>query len=192
MYNLLEKEPDRINALEVRFSGDPAAIVPAIRDEIRQVHPRLLLAVTTMRRHIDDSIAKERMVAATSTFFSVLGLLLASIGVFGVASYAVTQRTNELGIRLALGASRGSVILESLRGTLVMFIVGLAGGIVAAVAAVRMTSALISDLLFGLRATDAANVVAAVALLILVTVLACVLPARRATRIDPLAAIRCE
>jgi len=192
MYNLLEKEPDRINALEVRFSGDPAAVVPAIREEIRQVHPRLLLSVTTMRRHIDDSIAKERMVAATSTFFSVLGLLLASIGVFGVASYAVTRRTNELGIRLALGASRGSVILESLRGTLVMFLVGLAGGIVAAVAAVRMTSALISDLLFGLRATDAANVVAAVALLILVTVLACLLPARRATRIDPLAAIRCE
>jgi hypothetical protein len=105
--------------------------------------------------------------------------------------YAVRMLT-ELGIRMALGAGRGSVIRESLRDTMLVFGAGLAAGIVAAVAAVRLTASFISDLLFGLTAADAANVVGAIFVMVVVAVAACILPARRATRIDPLAAIRHE
>ena len=132
------------------------------------------------------------MVAATSAFFSLLGLLLASIGIFGVASYTVAQRTTELGIRMALGAGRWSVIRESLRDTMLVFGVGLVAGIVAAIAAVRLTASFIADLLFGLTATDAANLVGPVLVMIAVALAACILPAHRATRIDPLTAIRHE
>ena len=130
--------------------------------------------------------------AATSAVFGLLGLMLVLIGLFGVASYTVAQRTNELGIRMALGADRRSVIRESLRDTIIVFCAGLAAGIIVAIAAVRVTASFISDLLFGLTATDAANMVGAVLLMVAVAPAACIVPARRATRIDPLAAIRHE
>ena len=164
----------------------------AIREEVQRVNPRLLVDIRTMRQEIDRNIAKERMVAATSAFFSLLGLLLASIGIFGVASYTVAQRTSELGIRMALGAGRWSVIRESLRDTMLVFGAGLAAGIIAAIAAVRLTASFISDLLFGLTAADAANIVVAVLVMVVVALAACILPARRATRIDVLTAIRHE
>ena len=130
--------------------------------------------------------------AALSAFFSVLGLLLASIGIFGVASYTVAQRTKELAIRRALGADRWSVIRESLRETMVVFGLGLAAGTLAAVAAARFTASVIADLLFGLTAMDAANIALAVAVMVMVALAACVLPAHRATTIDPLAGLREE
>jgi ABC-type antimicrobial peptide transport system permease subunit len=156
------------------------------------VNPRLLVGISTMRQEIDRSIAKERMVAATSAFFSLLGLLLSSIGIFGVASYTVAQRTNELGIRMALGAGRWSVIRESLRETMQVFGAGLAAGIIATIVTVRLTASFISDLLFGLTAADAANIVGAVLVMVVVALAACILPARRATRVDPLVALRYE
>ena len=192
MYVMARREPDRFDALEVRTSGDAEAIARAVREEVRRVNPRLLIDVRTMRRHMNESVVKERMVAAASAFFSLLGLLLASIGVFGVASYTVAQRTNELGIRMALGASQWSVIRESLRETMIVFGAGLVAGIVAAIAAVRLTSTFVSDLLFGLTATDTTNMIGAVLLMVVVALAACILPARRATRIDPLTAIREE
>src|SRR6266542_1803365 len=192
MYVMARQEPDRFDALEVRTSGDAEVIARAVREEVRRVNPRLLIDVRTMRRHMNESVVKERMVAAASAFFSLLGLLLASIGVFGVASYTVAQRTNELGIRMALGASQWSVIRESLRETMIVFGAGLVAGIVAAIAAVRLTSTFVSDLLFGLTATDITNMIGAVLLMVVVALAACILPARRATRIDPLTAIREE
>jgi ABC-type antimicrobial peptide transport system permease subunit len=122
----------------------------------------------------------------------VLGLLLAMIGIFGVASYTVAQRTNELGIRMALGAGRGRVVIESLRETMVVFAAGLAVGVVAAVLAVRVAASMISELLFGLTPTDGLTIAGAGLAMVAVAALACVLPARHATRIDPLAAIRHE
>jgi ABC-type antimicrobial peptide transport system permease subunit len=192
MYLMLPKEPDRINALEVRSVGDPEDVAQAVQDEIRRVNPRLLIGARTMRQEIERNISKERMVAATSGFFSLLGLLLASIGIFGVASSAVAQRTNEIGIRMALGAGRWAVIRESLRDAILVFGAGLAAGIMAAIAAVQLTATLVSDLLFGLTATSAVNIAAAVLVMIGVALAACILPARRATRIDPLQAIRHE
>jgi predicted permease len=192
MFEKMRKEPDRVSTLLVRISGDPKAIAPAIRQAVQGVHPRLLLGVRTMQEDINRDIARERMVAAVSAFFSGLGLLLASIGIFGVASYTVAQRTKELAIRRALGAGRWSVIRESLRETTTVFAVGLLAGTAAAIGLVRLMASAIADLLFGLTATSAANIAAAVTLMIAVALTACVLPAHRATRIDPLAGIREE
>ena len=164
----------------------------AIREAIQRINPKLLVGIRTMHEDIERDIAKERMVAALSAFFSFLGLLLASIGIFGVASYAVAQRTKELAIRRALGADRWSVIRESLRETMVVFGLGLALGTLAAIAAVRVTASLIADLLFGLTATDAGNIAAAVTVMVTLALAACVLPAHRATTIDPLAGLRDE
>jgi predicted permease len=192
MYEVSRREPDRINALEVRVAGDPAAIAPAIRRAIQDVNPRLFVGIRTFGDDIDRDIAKERMVATISAFFSALGLTLAAIGIFGVASSTVAHRAKELGIRRALGAGQWSVIRESLRETLVVFGLGLAAGAIAAFVAVRLTSGLIADLLFGLTATDAANIAAALAVMAGAALLACLLPALRATRIDPLTSIREE
>jgi len=192
MYFMAPREPDRIGALEVRTAADAAAIARAVREEVQRVNPRLLVDVRTMRQQIDRNIAKERLVAATSAFFSLLALLLVSIGIFGVASFTVAQRTSELGIRTALGASRWSVIRESLRDTMQVFGTGLAAGIIATMVAVRLTASFISDLLFGLTAGDAANILAAVLVMVAAALAACILPARRATRIDVLTAIRNE
>jgi ABC-type antimicrobial peptide transport system permease subunit len=145
-----------------------------------------------MQNEMDRSIARERMVAAISAFFSTLGLVLACVGLFGVASYAVAQRTNELGIRIALGAGRWDVICESLRDTLLVFGAGLIAGVLSAIAGVRLAAAAISDLLFGLTATDSLNIAIAVSVMIAVAILACVVPARRAATVDPLVAIRYE
>jgi ABC-type antimicrobial peptide transport system permease subunit len=189
MYLMASRE---VSALQVRTAGDADAVARAIGQEIRRVNPRMLLDIRTMRQAIDRSIEKERLVAATSAVFGLLVLLLVSIGIFGVTSYTVAQRTNELGIRMALGAGRGSVIHESLRDTMLVLGAGLAAGIAAAVVAVRPASSFIADLLFGLTATDMANIAGAVLLMLAVALAACILPAHRATRIDPLSAIRHE
>lgn len=192
MYFLAKKDLDRVNALEVRTAGDAAAIAASIRAEIRRLNPRLFIGVRTMRHQIEESIATERMAAGVSAFFSLLGLLLASIGIFGVASHTVAQRTNELGIRMALGADRWSLIRESLRDTMLVSAAGLGVGIIAAVVTVQILSGFISELLFGLTPTDAMNIAASVLVIVVVALSACILPARRATRIDPLIAIRHE
>jgi predicted permease len=192
MYWMAAAEPDRFNALEVRTAGDVASVAAAVRDAIVGVNPRLLIDIRTMERQIDYTLAQERMVAATSAFFGLLGLLLASIGIFGVAAATVSQKTTELGIRMALGADRWSIVRESLRDTMLVFAAGLFAGLILAIAAVRLTSRFIAELLFGLSATDAVSIVAAVLVLIAVALIACILPAHRATRIDPLTAIRCE
>jgi predicted permease len=192
MYFTSRNDADRIGALLLRTTGDPTPIVSAVRAETQRINPRLVVDARTMREEIDRNLARERMVAATSAFFSMLGLLLASVGVFGVGSYSVTQRTNELGIRMALGAGRWSVIRAALRDTLTVFGVGLVAGIAGAILLLRVTAAAVAELLFGLTATDAANVIAAILLVTAVVLLGCVLPARRATSIDPLLAIRHE
>ena len=192
MYETTKAGMDRLNALEVRTSVDAATVVPAIRQAIQAINPRLFVGIRTFQDEIEQDIARERMVAAISAFFSGLGLLLASVGIFGVASYTVTQRTKELGIRRALGANSWSVIREALRETSVVFAFGLVAGTAVAFVLVRYTASLISDLLFGLTATDARNIGLAVLVMLVVAMVACTLPASRATRIDPLRTIREE
>jgi predicted permease len=190
MYFMTAADPDRFNALEVRASGDVDLVARAVQAEISRIDPRLLIGARTMQQEIHRTLSKERLVAATSAGFSLLGLVLSSVGIFGVAASAVAQRTTELGIRMALGAGRWAVIREALRETLWIFGGGLAAGVVAAIVIVRLTAALVGDLLFGLSATDTATVAGAGLLMLLVAAAACLLPARRAVSIDPLAAIR--
>jgi ABC-type antimicrobial peptide transport system permease subunit len=146
--------------------------------------------MTTLGEVSARSIAKERMVATISGFFSALGLVLADIGIFGIASSAVAQRMKELGIRRALGAGQWVLVRESLRETLIVFGLGLSAGALVALVAVRLTSSLVADLLFGLTATDTANLLAALGVIVVVALAACTLPALRAARIDPLLCIR--
>jgi predicted permease len=190
MYFMAPPDPDRFNALEVRTAGNADVVAQAVQAEIRDINPRLLIGVRTMRQEIARSVARERLVATTSTAFSLLGALLASIGIFGVAAATVAQRTTELGIRMALGADRWTVVREALRETLQVFAAGLAAGLVLAAIAVRLTATLVGDLLFGVDATDTATVAGAALVMLLVAAAACLLPARRAVSIDPLAAIR--
>jgi macrolide transport system ATP-binding/permease protein len=121
-----------------------------------------------------------------------LALLLACIGLYGLLAFSVVQRTGEVGIRMALGASRGEVLWMMLREALVLALTGLAIGLPMAVAAGRIASSKVSGLLFGLNATDPATVAAAATLLVLVSGIAAYLPARRASRIDPMVALRNE
>jgi predicted permease len=189
---LLQGETDRVSAIEIRTSGDAAAIAHAVQDEVRRINPRLLTSIRPMQEVIDRSMAQERLVAATSGFFGVLGVILAGIGLFGVASFTVAQRTSELGIRIALGAGRWDVIRESLRDTALLFAIGLVAGGAAAFAGTRLAANLISGLLYGLSATDWRNIAVAGLLMIAVAIAACLIPALRAARVDPLKAIRYE
>jgi hypothetical protein len=186
------KNPDRFNAIEIRTIGDPSTVARAVQEEIRRINPRLLLGANTMREEMDRSIMRERMVATVSAFFGTLALVLACVGLFGLASYTVVQRTNELGIRIALGARRWDVIREALGDTLLLFGVGLIVGVMMAISATRLAAGAISDLLFGLTATDSLNIAVAVLIMIGVATLACLVPAHRAATVDPLKAIRYE
>jgi predicted permease len=190
MYEKMRTEPDRVNTVLVRIEGDARAVAPQIREAVLGVHPRLFTGIRSLGEDIERDIARERMVALISGFFSGLGLLLASIGIFGVASYTIACRTRELAIRLALGAGRWSVVREALRDTMVVFGIGLAAGTAAAVALVRVAAGLVADLLFGLTATDAANIAGAAAVMVAVAAAACLLPAHRVTTVDPLMGIR--
>jgi predicted permease len=192
IYVPLAKNPDRFNAIEVRTVGDPSTVARAVQEEIRRINPRLLLGVKTMREEMEASILRERMVAAISAFFSTLALVLACVGLFGLASYTVAQRTNELGIRIALGATRWSVIREALGDTLLLFGVGLVVGVMMAIGGTRLAAGAMSELLFGLTATDSPNIAFAVLIMIGVATLACLVPAQRAATVDPLTAIRYE
>ncbi len=185
-------EPNRFNAILIRSSANPSTVVAAIEQEVRREHPRLLLGVHTMHEEMDRSIARERMAATVSALFGTLGLVLVCVGVFGVAAYTVAQRTNELGIRIALGASNWDVIRESLSGTLVAFVAGLTAGVILAIAGARLVAGAISGLLFELTPADSHNIVVAVCVMLAAVIAASVIPAYRAASVDPNSAIRSE
>jgi ABC-type antimicrobial peptide transport system permease subunit len=147
-----------------------------------------LFNVKTQSQQADESLAQERLFATLSSFFGLLALLLASIGLYGVMSYNVARRTNEIGIRMALGARRGDVVRLVLQETLLLVLIGLVVGFGTALATTR----LISSMLFGLTPNDPITIMLAAWLLIGVAMLAGYLPARRASRIDPMVALRYE
>jgi len=173
-----------------RASGDPRAVELALRNSVNGINPRLLTTITTVSEAGGRGIARERMVAVISGFFSGLALLLAAMGIFGVASNSVATRAKELGVRRALGAGQWTIISASLRETAIVFTVGLALGTVGSMAFVRVSSRLIADLLYGLTATDVASLGVAVGVMLVAALAACAIPAIRATRIDPLVSIR--
>ena len=173
----------------IRTDVEPASIVPAVRQAIWSLDKNQPLArIQTM----DDIVARQLSTPTQSTAllgaFAVLALLLASLGIYGVLSYAVTQRTREIGVRMALGATSGEVMRSFGRRGLVLTLTGLAIGLVLAAIASR----LLTTLLYGVR-PDYIPTVAVVSLILLgVAALACFVPARRASRIDPMIALRQE
>jgi ABC-type antimicrobial peptide transport system permease subunit len=167
--------------------------VPSVRSAVAGIDPNIpLFGISTQSRLIDEALLQERMFAKLTSLFGVLALTLACVGLYGTLSYAVSRRVREIGIRMALGAERTAVLKMVLRETLLLIAVGVAIGVPMSLLATRLASSFISDVLFGLRAMDASSMASAGGLLFLVALLAGYLPARRATRVDPMVALRYE
>jgi ABC-type antimicrobial peptide transport system permease subunit len=178
-----------LNDFEVRYIGSIDAVLPAIRNAIHEVDPNLPISnVTTLDEQINRSIADQRLVAQLSTFFGLLAVFLSCIGIYGLMSYVVTRRTNEIGIRMALGAERSHVRWMVMREILLLLAIGIGIGVPSSLAANR----LISNMLFGLQPSDPVSLWIATGALVLVAVIAGYLPARRASLVDPMVALRCE
>jgi predicted permease len=173
----------------LRGFGDPFATATSIQRIARELDSRVqVLNLKMMNEVVDESLTQERFLAQVGSFFSFCALLLACIGLYGVISYSTARRTPEFGIRMALGATATHVIRQVMWETALMVFAGAAIGLVAAIAATR----LIASSLFGLTATDPTTIVLAVLPLIAVAAVAGYLPARRAAKVDPLTALRCD
>jgi len=174
---------------EVRSSGDPKMIASAVRRAIAEVDHNLPVSgVTTLAEQVGRSVASQRLVARLSAFFGLLAVFLACIGIYGLMSYAVTRRTNEIGIRMALGAGRANVLWLVMGEILALAALGITIGVPAALAGDRV----VSSLLFGLSSNDPVTMLTAPAILLVVAALAGYLPARRASKVDPMVALRYE
>jgi putative ABC transport system permease protein len=175
--------------ITVRSEGDPKALISSIRDLLRQLDKNVPMAkVMTMDEIMSSSVAQPRLQAGLLGLFGGLALALAAIGIYGVMAYSVSRRTNEIGIRMALGASRFAVLRMVLGRGLWLTSIGLGIGIALAVGLTR----LMSNMLFGVSPTDPGTFIAILLLLGAIAALACYLPARRATRVDPIVALRYE
>jgi ABC-type lipoprotein release transport system permease subunit len=178
-----------LSSLEVRTAGPPAAMADMLRRAVREVEPRLpIIEISTMTQRVDNRSRQEQLVAYLTTVFSAIALLLASLGLYGSISYAVTRRTSEIGVRIALGAGRTAVQWLIMRDAITLVAIGL---VVGAPLSLLAASAL-RTMLFGIRFTDLATHLTAVGVLVLVALLAAYLPARRASRVDPMSALRAE
>ena len=175
--------------LHLRTLADPKPLAPQVRQMINQIDDKLpIYDVTTLDEQLRESLDQERLVAQLVSFFGALALILACIGLYGVMAHGVVRRTNEIGIRMALGAGRGNIAWMVLRETLYLVLAGLLIGVPAALLGAR----LISAQLFGMSPTDPITLIAAALILTLVALLAGYLPARRASRVNPLTALRYE
>ncbi len=178
-----------IHSLEVRTTSSPLAVANAVRNAVREVDPHLRIGdITTLEKSIDQKLAREFLVANIAGFFSGLTLLLVFIGIYGTLAYAVARRTNEIGIRMALGARKSDVLQLVVGQGMVLAFAGLALGIVGALGLTRF----LASLLYGVKPSDALTFVAVSFILIAVAFLASYIPARHAMKVDPMVALRYE
>ena len=174
---------------EVRSAGDPLALTSAVRAAIREIDPNLALAeVTTQTQMMAEALTQERLLAKLCTFFGGLALALAAIGLYGLMAYSVTRRTHEIGIRMALGAHRRQILYMVLQQSVVLVAVGTVVGLLAAIATTR----LIRSELYGLGPTDPLTLALAALFMLAVGAFSTYLPALRATKVDPMVALRYE
>jgi predicted permease len=186
---LLQHLDARPYIVHVRMAANPSAVIAAVRREIQAMDPDIsVYRVRTINEVIDSLLQHDRMFAVLASVFGVLALVLTSIGVYGVVAYQITRRTGEVGIRLALGAQRRDVLWMFMRETLVVLAAGAAIGLPAAVAAAHV----LRSLLFGLEPFDPMTIIWATVTLVGTGTLAGFLPARRAMKVEPMAALRYE
>ena len=181
--------PGYLSDFEVRYQGDTGAVAAAVQKTIHSVDHNLpIVRMMTLDERIASTLQDERVVAQLCTFFGLVSVFLSSIGIYGLMSYLVSRRTNEIGIRMALGAERGHVRWMVMREMVWLVLVGVAIG----VPVTLMGSRLVKSMLFGLGSLDWVSLAGAAGLLLAVTLLAGYLPARRASRVDPVVALRYE
>jgi len=191
LYTPWRQENERISGMvfALRAQGDPTALASAVRQAVRDVDSNLPVTdVITQEAQANRTLAQERTFAQLLSFFGVIALLLASIGLYGVMAYSVAQRTGEIGIRMALGAQAGHVLRLVIWQGLKLVLIGLVVGSVAAF----LLKQVVESQLYGVRATDPLTFAAVGALLTLIALFACWIPARRAARVDPMIALRNE
>jgi putative ABC transport system permease protein len=175
--------------IALRTKADPATLTATVRETIHSLDPELPLAkVSTLTTLVEDSLKQPRFAMLLLASFGALALLLASVGMYGVISYSVEQRTQEIGIRMALGAERSNVLRMVLGQGARLAATGIALGVLAAVGITRF----MSSFLYGIRPTDPFTFGAVSLLLLTTALLACYLPAHRAMRVDPMIALRHE
>jgi predicted permease len=188
MFRMMRKNPRSV-AMLVRTAVDPAGMIETVRGAMHGIDPDVpVTGMSTQTEQIEGRFAQERLFALAYSLFGGLALLLACVGLFGLMSYSVSRRTSEIGIRMALGAQRAGVVGMVLRESMILVAVGVALGLAGALAAGR----LVNTVLFGLTATDVVSMVAAVMLMAAVSLAAGYFPARRASRVDPMTALRYE
>ena len=171
----------------VRTAGEPMGAVGAIREAVRQLDPNLPITnVATQMERVEERLQQERLFANAYAMFGLLALLLASVGLFGLMSYSVARRTSEIGIRMALGAQRGNVLRLVMGESMSLVLVGTVVGLAAALAAGQ----LVASQLFGVEAADVTTMAIAIGVMLSVALAAGYLPARRASRVDPMVALR--
>jgi putative ABC transport system permease protein len=189
LYLPYTQNPSRIMRLVVRSSGDPSALTSAVRHAIESVDPNQpATEIRTMNEFLTAAVAQRRLSMLLLGGFAAIATILAAIGIYGVMAYAVTQRSHEIGIRMALGAEPADVLRMVVLDGMRLAVIGLFLGIVGSTLAVRY----LESQLYGVKATDPATFVGVVLLLAAVAVAACYFPARRATKVDPLTALRYE
>ncbi len=184
-----ENEDRYAHMILIRTSGDPAKMIADLRAAVAQVDPNLpLLQITTIHDQVSNLISHDELISTLTSLFSLLALLLAAIGLYGVMSYNVARRTNEIGIRLALGAQSANVLRMIMRESLMLLAIGTALGLPLAVVATRI----IKEQLFAMDTIDPTSFAVAILVVCLMTVIAGWLPARRAASVDPITALRFE
>jgi ABC-type antimicrobial peptide transport system permease subunit len=189
-FSYRDRESERriaIMMIAVRTAADPRAMAPRIRQEIQAAAPTLpVLEVDTVGERLADALAQDRLIASLATFFAALATLLACLGLYGVTAYTTARRTSEIGVRVALGASGRGIVRMVLAESVALTLAGIAVGIPVALMAAR----LVADRLFGVTPSDVPTVVGAVLVLLAVTSIAGLIPARRAAHVDPVVALR--
>jgi putative ABC transport system permease protein len=189
MYAPFAQAPRNAMTLVARTGGDPLSLAPNIRSELAAIdRDQPLTNLRTMEQVMSQSIARQRFNMTLIAIFSIIGLTLASVGIYGVMSYTVTQRTHEIGIRMALGAQKRDVLKLVVGQGMILALAGVGVGLAVAVGLTRV----MSSLLFGVTATDPLTFGAVAVLLAAVALLACFIPARRAMKVDPMVALRYE
>lgn len=189
VYLPLYQAPEGLATFEVRTAMAPLSVSDAIRRVVKAIDSRLpMYDVKTLNERINDSLIQERLVASRSGLFGGLALILAGVGLYGLMTYTTNRRTGEIGIRMALGATRGQIASMVLRETLQLVLIGLGIGIPAAIAA----SWLIRSELYGLKSDDPVTLLIAIFVMASIAIFAAYLPARRASLMEPMITLRTE